>query len=194
MSAIFTTIGSTLASVAKPLIATAARVPGARKLALAAAGAVVLAGGAAAQAHEHGRVEVDVRLGAPVRYEKVYETREVKVWVPAVYRTVVDHVYREPVYQTVCEKVFVPEVSEVREVRRFDRGRVCVTRERVIVVPAHYEDRNCQKLVCAGHYEDVTRQELVCDGHYECHTERVCVGERRELSPVEIIHPLLHIR
>ena len=60
-----------------------------------------------------------------------------------------------------------------------------------MVVPAHYEDRTCQQLVCAGHYEDVQRQELVCEGHYDCHTERVIVGERRETPAVEIVNPLL---
>jgi hypothetical protein len=80
-----------------------------------------------------------------------------RVWVPAVYRTVCDHVWHEAEYRAVCEKVFVPEVWDVREIRHRDGLRV---RERVLVRPAHYEDRQCQQLICAGHFEDVQRQEL----------------------------------
>jgi hypothetical protein len=161
------------------------------------------------------RVDVDIRIGEP-HPEPRYEERQVRVWVPAVYRTVVDRrwvepVYRtvvdrrwvEPVYRTECDRVWVPEVWETREVRYRDGRGWCTRRERVLVTPAHYETRErrvcvtegrwetCERreLVCGGHYENVERQELVCEGHYETRIERVRCEPRRD--PLDVINPML---
>ncbi len=219
-----------MAAVVQALVETI-RIPLTRKLALAGAGALSLFGPfslPAAQAHDYddrrhedrrSHVEIDVHLGRD-HCEPVYQDREVRVWVPPVYRTVCDQrwvepIYRtvcdrrfiEPVYQTSCETVLVPDVWETREIRRVDRYRgTTVCSERVLVAPAHYEKRerrvlvsegrweNCerQELVCAGHLKKVERQELVCDGHYETRVDRVRVGEAREYaSPVEVVNPML---
>jgi hypothetical protein len=79
----------------------------------------------------------------------VYETREVRVWV-------------DPVYRTVCERVWVPDQVEYRDVVHHGYHRQWIERERVLVTP--------------GHFEDVTRQELVTPGHWETHFEQVRVG------------------
>ena len=155
------------------------------KLAVAAASALMLAGTTAAQAHHHddhhGRLDIDLFapvLVAPERVEPVYEDREVQVLVPAVYRTVVDRVWREPVCRTVCERVVVPAVWQCREVRRSDGYRVWSSRDRILIAPAHVEERQRQEIVCQGHFEDVARQELVCEAHYETRVRPVAVGER----------------
>ncbi len=108
----------------------------------------------AAMAAPHDDVHVDFRFGPhgpsiDVRHvEPVYETREVRVWV-------------DPVYRTVCDHVWVPDRFEDREVVHHWRGRRQVYVERVLVQP--------------GHYEDVQRQECVTPGHWETHVERVRV-------------------
>jgi hypothetical protein len=108
----------------------------------------------AAMAAPHDDVHVDFRFGPhgpsiDVRHvEPVYETREVRVWV-------------DPVYRTVCDHVWVPDRFEDREVVHRWRGRRQVYVERVLVQP--------------GHYEDVQRQECVTPGHWETHLERVRV-------------------
>ena len=186
MSAFFTTIGS----VAKSACPSTLRFSGA-KLAAAAAAGLMLAGTSAAQAHHRDIVDVGVVVAPEVHCDRPVLTEQERVWVPAVYRTVCDHVWHEAEYRTVCEKVFVPEVWEVREVRHHDGFRVVCAHERVLVSPAHYEDRQCQKLVCAGHFEDVQRQELVCDGHWEVR-DRVVVAERPH--PVVKVLPRLDVR
>jgi hypothetical protein len=203
-----------------------------RRWLLASAAAVALAGpvtvaGAHDRYDDHrrddrydrprSRVDVDIRIGEPHPAEPRYEERPVRVWVPAVYRTVCERRWVEPVYRTVvdrrwvepvyrieCDRVWVPEVWETREVRYRDgRGGWCIRRERVLVTPAHYETRDrrvcvaegrwetCERreLVCAGHYENVDRQELVCEGHYETRIERVPCEPRRD--PAGVINPML---
>jgi hypothetical protein len=146
------------------------------------------------------------RIGRDRRDDDCYEDRRVRVWVPAVYRTVCDRVWVEPEYRTVCERVWhepivrtecervwVPARYEERWVTRVDyrgcRVRVC---ERVCVEPGHYEERKREvvvragtwemverrELVCEGRWKNVERQELVCDGHYEWRSERVRVADR----------------
>lgn len=94
---------------------------------------------------DHDRVGVNVRIGEPR-----YEVREVRVWVPAVYRTEV-------------EQVWVPDQFEDREVRYLDNGRWCTRIDHVLVVPGHFESRD--------------RQVCVTEGHYEVHTDRVRVAD-----------------
>lgn len=195
-----------------PLVASAARsVCAARRIAFAAAALSALAVAAPARAADRGAFHIDVRIDSEKferRREPVCEERQVRVWVPAVYRTVherrwIEPVYRtvcervwhEPVAQTVCERVWVPARYEEREVHIY-RGRSrFVRRESVCVEPAHYEARerrvvvsegyfeNIERsvLACEGHWEDVDRQEVVCEGHYEWRTERVEV--RRDDGP-----------
>jgi hypothetical protein len=185
MSTVFTTIGS----AARSACASTLRFRGA-KLAVAAAAGLMLAGTSAAQAHHRDVVDVGVVVAPPVVCESPVPmvTEQERVWAPAVYRTVCDHVWHEAEYRTVCAKVFVPEVWEVREVRHHDGVR---THERVLVSPAHYEDRQVRQLVCQGHFEDVQRQELVRDGHWEVR-DRVVVAERPR--PVVEVLPRLDLR
>ena len=172
--------------------------------------------------YDRPRVELGIRIGEPYpgrdeRCEPRYETREVRVWAPPVYKTVCDRrwvepVYQtvcekkwvEPVYQTVCEKVWVPEVYETRQCRRYDPrcGRTVTVVERVLVRPGHFETHDRQVCVTAGHFETCERrvcvaegrwetfdrQELVCDGHYETRVERVGVREPVR-GPVEVVNP-----
>ena len=175
--------------------------------------------------HDRPRVELGIRIGEPSpghdgrydRRETRFGTREVRVWVPPVYKTVCDKrwiepVYQtvcekkwvEPVYQTVCEKAWVPDVFETRECRRYDPrcGRTVTVIERVLVRPGHFENRDRQVCVTAGHFETcerrvcvaegrfetVDRQELVCDGHYETRVERVVVRDTVR-ERVEVVNP-----
>lgn len=175
----------------------------ASKWVLSAAALAGIAGPSTAQAREH--VDVTVRIGD--RHDSYFD-RQVKVWVPAQYRTVCDKVYLqpvfetrcdkvwvEPVFETRCDKVWIPEVVEVRNTRKYDSRlrqwvlcteRVCVraghfeTREtRVCVTPGHFEEIRKQVCVTEGRWNTVERQELVCEGHYELRTERVRVEHVR---------------
>ena len=133
-----------------------------------------------------GHIGVDVHIG---ERRPEYETREVRVWVPPAYRTVVDRHWDEPVYRTEAERVWVPDVYEDREVRYRDHGRWCTRTDHVLVTPAHYETRDRQVCVTEGHWENVERQELVSAGHYEVRAERVRVADR--VDPVTVINPML---
>jgi hypothetical protein len=124
--------------------------------------------------HDHGDVRFDIRVGE--RYPQ-YVDREVRVWVPAVYRAECEKVWVAPVYRTDCEKVWVPDVYGNRKVTWFAKGEWHTRNQSVLVTPGHYEDRRCQVLVTAGHYEDRERQVLMTVGHYETRTERVKVAE-----------------
>ena len=131
-------------------------------------------------------IGVNIRIGEP---RPEYRVRETRVWVPAVYRTVVDRRWVEPVYRTECERVWIPACYEEREIRTIGYGRGRTRIERVLIEPGHYENRDRQILVCDGHWENVERQELVCAGHYETHTERVRVPYRE--SPLAVVNPML---
>jgi len=132
-------------------------------------------------------VDIDIRIGQPRRPE--YVVRETRVWVPAVYRTVVDRRWVEPVYRTEGERVWIPERYEEREIRTIEYGCRRTRVDRVLIEPGHYEYRDRQVLVCDGHWENVERQELVCAGHYETRTERVRVPYRE--SPLAVVNPML---
>ena len=72
-------------------------------------------------------VDVDIRIGSRPAPRPEYCERVVKVWVPPVYKTVVDRKWVEPVYRTECERVWVPPVYEDREVHFIgERGRLRV--------------------------------------------------------------------
>jgi hypothetical protein len=107
----------------------------------------------AAFAHQHEGVHIDLRVGIPpvivTAPAPVYETREVRVWV-------------DPVYRTVCDRVWVPDRFEFRDVVHYRYHRQWIERERVLASP--------------GHFEDVARQELVTPGHWETRFEQVRVG------------------
>jgi hypothetical protein len=92
--------------------------------------------------HDRGGFDLDVRFGNRPRYVD----REVRVWVPAVYRT-------------ECEKLWVPDVYEDRQIRFFGRGQWHTRFQHVLIAPGHYEERQHQVLVCEGHYE--TRMEHI---------------------------------
>jgi hypothetical protein len=137
--------------------------------------------------HDDGkRIDVDVHIGSR---RPEYERREVRVWVPPVYRTVVDRRWVEPVYRTEFERVWVPERCEDREVSYWERGRRCTRVERVVVEPGHYESRERRVCVSEGPWENCERQELVSAGHYETRVERVKVPYR--VSPFEVVNPML---
>lgn len=204
--------------------------PLARKWLLAPVAALAVAGPSVARAdrydrdgrpdrddHRQTNIDLNIRIGERRPAPPVFEERRVRVWVPAeyrtvtdrhwvepVYRTVVDRKWIEPVYRTECERVWVADVFETREVRHRDRRGDYTRIERVLVAPAHFENRErrvcvsegrwdkCERreLVCDGRWETVERQEVVCAGHYEERTERVRVADRG-LSPVEVVNPML---
>ena len=137
-------------------------------------------------------IGVDIRIGDRPRRPD-YEVRETRVWVPAVYRTVVDRKWVEPVYRCETERVWCPDVWEEREIREYRWGRACTRIERVLITPGHYETRERRVLVCEGRWETCERQELVCAGHYETRVERVRVAhrDRDRLSPLAVVNPML---
>jgi hypothetical protein len=97
---------------------------------------------------DHDRAGVVMRIGGAPHYI----TREVQVWVPAVYRT-------------ECEKVWVPDVFEDREVHFVGgKGRLRTRIDHVLVAPGHYENRDGQVLVTPGHYQTRYEQVKVSDG------------------------------
>ena len=158
---------STMVGSAKNCVSvTARRFAGGRHIAIAAAGAAPLAGTSLASAHDrdrdrdrHSHLDLGIAVLPAPSCQPVYEDREVKVWVPAVYRTVCDHVWVEPVCRAVCERVWVPEVVQTREVRHRDGYRTWITCEHVVLCPGHFENRDTQQVVTPGHFEDVQRQE-----------------------------------
>lgn len=141
---------------------------------------------------KHTHVDVDIRIGGhdrrgPEHCEPRYEERQVRVWVPPVYRTVTDRKWCPPVYRTECERVWVPDRWEYREVRHRDRyGRLVVCQERVLVCAGHYETRDRQVCVSDGRWETCERQELVCEGRWEYRTERVRVADA-EVEPWRVV-------
>ena len=129
-------------------------------------------------------LHVRVNIGRPapqvqrVWVEPVYETRVDRTWVEPVYQTQTNRVWHEAVYQDRCDKVLIPERWETHtRMARDNRGRVVEIRERVLVSPAHYEDKHVQVLVRDGYFEDVCSQVLVCDGHWIESPKQVCVAE-----------------
>lgn len=212
--------------------------------AVTASALVGIAGSSNAMAHDRSNLNIDIRIGdrnrepeycerkvrvlVPACYrtvceqryvEAVYEDRCDRVWVEPVYQDVCQKVWCEPVYETRCERVLCPEVCQFREVRRYDSrcGRWESVRERVVVSPAHYDNRETRVLVCAGHFDEVhnrvcvteghfnevhnrvcvtpghyekfDRQEVVAEAHYEWRTERVRGEQAR--NPVGVINPFL---
>ncbi len=128
---------------------------------------------------DHGAVRFDVgRVGFDIRFGErpiivaappVCEERTTQVWVEPVYRTVSDRRWVEPQYTTVTERVWCPDQIEVREVRHGRR----IVRERVCIVPGHFDLVTRQQQVCDGRWENVDRQECVAQGHYETRIVRV---------------------
>jgi hypothetical protein len=132
-------------------------------------------------------IDVDIRIGGRDRRPE-YREREVRVWVPPVYRTVVDRKWVEPVYHVETERVWVPPVYEDREVRFIGgQGRLRMRIERVLVRDGCYETRERRVCVSEGYWENCERQELVCEGHYETHVERARVPYR--VDPLVVVNP-----
>jgi hypothetical protein len=132
------------------------------------------------------KIDVDIRLGGGDRRPE-YREREVRVWVPATYRTVVDRQWVEPVYRVETERVWVPAQYEDREVVYYDRGQRCTRIDRVLVRDGFYETHDRQVCVSEGHWENCERQELVSAGHYETHIEREKVPYR--VDPLVVVNP-----
>ena len=130
-------------------------------------------------------IDVDIRIG---ERRPDYRVRETRVWVPAVYRTVIERKWVEPVYRTECEKVWVPPVFEEREVCFIgERGGLRRRIERVVVRDGYYENRERRVCVSEGHWENCERQALVCAGHYETRVERVRMPYRAD--PLVVVNP-----
>src|SRR5665213_2961468 len=112
-------------------------------------GSLLAVAAAPSTASAHG-VHVDFRIGfPPVIVESrapVYVDRDVRVWV-------------DPVYQTVCDRVWAPDQFEDRDVVYYHHGWRHVTRERVCV--------------STGHFENVNRAVVMIPGHVESRIERV---------------------
>ena len=147
--------------------------------------------------HDDKRIDVDIHIGRRLPRRPEYVTREVRVWVPPVYRTVVDRKWVEPVYRTETERMWVPDRYEEREVVTWHRGHRHVRIERVLVEPGHYKLCERRVLVCEGRWETCERQELVCAGHYETRFERVRVADghdhRHHISPLAVVNPQLGV-
>ena len=100
--------------------------------------------------------------------DPVYRTVCDRVWCPAEYRTVCDRVWREPLVQDRCERVWIEPIYEVRTVVRYDScGRRIICRERCQVAPGHWEERHRQVVVSPAHWDAIERQELVSDAHWK---------------------------
>jgi hypothetical protein len=84
-------------------------------------------------------------------------------------------VWCEPVYQTVCEKVWVPDRYEVRDVVYNERGRRVVRHERVLCERGHYVEQNRQVLVSAGHWDNIEKRVCVSEGRWTTVERRECV-------------------
>lgn len=157
------------------------------------------AGGQNHGSHRHDkdkRIDVDIHIGGGHRHRPEYVTRPVKVWVPPVYRTVVDRKWVEPVYRMETERVWVPARYEEREVVTWHRRHRHFRVERVLVEPGHYKLCERRVLVCEGRWETCERQELVRAGYYETRYERVRVAydhHRHALSPVAVVNPQLGV-
>lgn len=108
----------------------------------------------AARRRPRTNIDVDIRIGRRHDPMPEYRQREVRVWVPPVYRTVIERKWVEPVYRTEYEQVWVPPVYEDREVGFIgDHGRLRTQIERV--------------LVCDGYYKTVERRVCVSEGYWE---------------------------
>jgi hypothetical protein len=150
----------------------------------------------AASAHEHGSVGVAIGVRTEVPVERVsriwvpdtYRTVIDRVWVPAQYHVVSERIYRQPVVEDRCERVWVPDRWEVRDIVTHDRwGHRIVHHERVLAERGHYAETHRQVVVkegcwenvdrkvidCGGHWQNVERQELLCAGHWEDRVERI---------------------
>jgi hypothetical protein len=138
--------------------------------------------------HGHGgtNIGVDIRIGGG-QPRPEYREREVRVWVPATYRTVVERRWVEPVYRVETERVWVPAQYEDREVVYYERGLRCTRIERVLARDGFYETHDRRVCVSEGHFENLERQELACAGHYETHVERVRVPYR--VDPLVVVDP-----
>ena len=130
-------------------------------------------------------IDFDIRIGGDRRPE--YRERETRVWMPAVYRTVVDRKWVEPVYRVETERVWMPAQYEERDVHYYERGRLCTRIERVLVSDGHFETHDRQVCVSEGRWDTCERQELVCEGHYETHLERVRVPYC--VDPLVVVNP-----
>jgi hypothetical protein len=114
-------------------------------------------------------VNVEIRGGG---YEYRPVILEERVWVEPLYRTVCDRVWVEPVMQReVYDRVWVPDRYEWRETVCWEYGRRVVRGVSVLVEPGHFEDRCRDVVIVPGHYEDRPRQELVSPGHWETRCE-----------------------
>ena len=141
------------------------------KIALAAAAALGL-GALTNSARANDRIEdrprYEHRDGRVWISQPVYQTVCEKVWVAPVYQTVCEQVWVEPVVQDVCDKVWCPDRYEMRDVVSYDRygHRICRS-ERVLVERGHFDEVHKQVVVTPGHFDKVERQVLVSEGHFE---------------------------
>ncbi|HEY7117971.1 MAG TPA: hypothetical protein VH475_15395 [Tepidisphaeraceae bacterium] len=119
--------------------------------------------------------------------EPVYEDRATQVWVEPVYRTETVPVFVNERYETQCDRVWVAPVFEYRDVVRYERGRRCVSRERVCVRAGAWQTVERRVLVPA-HYRNEDRQVLVSAGHFETRNDRVCVHEGYWQTVAEVDH------
>ncbi|HEY8746786.1 MAG TPA: hypothetical protein VIM11_02350 [Tepidisphaeraceae bacterium] len=108
---------------------------------------------ALANPHDDGRIDFRFGWHGPSieihrASELVYQDREVRVWI-------------DPVYRTVCERVWVADRYEYRDVVHYWHGMRRIHTEQVLVE--------------SGHYQDVNHQEVVTPGHWETHIDRVRV-------------------
>jgi hypothetical protein len=157
------------------------------KILAAAAGAAVLGlMPALASAHPHHadvRVIVAPEVCAPVVVDHVDH-----IWIEPTYRTVTDRVWIAPVVEDREVHTWVPDRYETQDVEYREGHHHYFRREEVLVEPAHDLVERQQVVVTPGHWEDVQRQELVTPGYYEDQAV-----EARVVAPV-IVEPRPEVR
>jgi hypothetical protein len=90
-----------------------------------------------------------------------------RVWVPATYQTVTEKVWVPDVTTTQIQHVEIPAEFGYRDVIRIGLFGPRIHHEQYLIRPARCEDRQVAVVVTPGHFELQTHQQLVCDGHYE---------------------------
>jgi len=89
------------------------------------------------------------------------------VWVPPVYRTVVERVWRDPVYRTITEQVWIPDEYGWRDADCWEDGVYVRRQIWTLIRPGYYTTQTRQLLISPGGWTDRARRELVPPGHWE---------------------------
>jgi hypothetical protein len=89
------------------------------------------------------------------------------VWVPPVYRTVLERVWREPIYRTITEQVWVPDEYGWRDADCWEDGAYVRRQVWTLIRPGYYTTQTRRILISPGGWIERPRRELVTPGHWE---------------------------